>query len=606
MAGPKKKDIDEPTNVKIQRKFDLIFPPLEDTLKPDPDTHEDMSMSQNAQKKVKLSEQTIAEIPTFDRTASSADIKTASEATKLAAIPDDNNIDFSLDFGNDLEEISSPSSMSAASNDEHASMLLDIDTDGSDFVLESNSTAVTVPKIVEKASSLQNVEQDPDTMFDEAIADAQDEINDGTQKTLIFNRSQLSESKTFGSDSGLIQDSHSTAELMSHDEARANIDATIKSILRPKNFELPKKVEIPKISEIDEIDEISEIGEIGEIDEISNEIGDFSVHSNDDDDDDEDDDKTRISSEETAAAFNFNDHSLETSHSLTGEFDLNSVDFDNKSENEEVEFGDIDLKESVLERELNPSEDENIDLDEVSLSSDDSEDVQEVKPVVTRIQDQDYIKRNPLNDEESTRFQATIRQLRDERELLLGQIKTFKGDARELEQDNLTLKAALDESQIEISILRKRHMVELEEIKYRLSVNDEKKSMALEQAKIADDKRMKLEQRVRIDFNLVKQREKELETKLEMQSIDVDAQIQNRDQKILELRRKIDALEFNMENISIKEQKSKNDKRKLEDKLNKIMKTLRHSIKNLEDDIDQVNEEAQDDKNNDDYQSGKA
>ena len=118
--------------------------------------------------------------------------------------------------------------------------------------------------------------------------------------------------------------------------------------------------------------------------------------------------------------------------------------------------------------------------------------------------------------------------------------------------------------------------------------------MAEEKARAAEARREKLEQRVRIDFNQVKQREKELESKLEMLSVDVDSQVQSRDQKILELRRKIDGLEFNMENISIKEKKTQEDKRKLEDKLNKMMKTLRHSMKNLEDDIDQSPDERQD------------
>jgi chromosome segregation ATPase len=101
----------------------------------------------------------------------------------------------------------------------------------------------------------------------------------------------------------------------------------------------------------------------------------------------------------------------------------------------------------------------------------------------------------------------------------------------------------------------------------------------------------RLEQKARIDISQVRQREKELESKLELMAMDVDSQVHSRDQKILELRRKIDALEFNMENASIKEQKSLEDKRKLEDRLSKIMKTLRHSIKNLEDDIDHVEED---------------
>ncbi len=196
-----------------------------------------------------------------------------------------------------------------------------------------------------------------------------------------------------------------------------------------------------------------------------------------------------------------------------------------------------------------------------------------------------------LSSEDSIRFQSTIRALREEREDLLNQIKSLKSEVKEVNQDNLTLKANLDEAKIEITILRKRHLVEVEDIKYRLSMSEEKKLMAEEKARQADLKREKLEQKVRIDFNQVKQREKELESKLELLSMDVDSQVHSRDQKILELRRKIDALEFNMENASIKEQKSLEDKRKLEDRLNKIMKTLRHSIKNLEDDITDVDQE---------------
>jgi len=55
--------------------------------------------------------------------------------------------------------------------------------------------------------------------------------------------------------------------------------------------------------------------------------------------------------------------------------------------------------------------------------------------------------------------------------------------------------------------------------------------------------------------------------------------------KILELKRKIDQLEFNMENVVIREQKSREDKIKLEERLQRMMKTLRGSIQLLEDDM---------------------
>lgn len=205
--------------------------------------------------------------------------------------------------------------------------------------------------------------------------------------------------------------------------------------------------------------------------------------------------------------------------------------------------------------------------------------------------DDSYVRRE-VDDDEYIRLQATIRQLREEREDLLSNIKDLKIELKEYETDNLTMKAALDEAKIEVAIMRKRHLSEMEDFKFRLTMAEEKRALAEEKMRNLEKIKEKLEQKARIDISQVRQREKELESKLELMAMDVDSQVHSRDQKILELRRKIDALEFNMENASIREQKSTDDKRKLEDKLNKIMKTLRNSIKNLEDDIEESTAEV--------------
>ena len=190
------------------------------------------------------------------------------------------------------------------------------------------------------------------------------------------------------------------------------------------------------------------------------------------------------------------------------------------------------------------------------------------------------------NESELLRLQATIRQLREERDQLLGEIKEAKSEKKVLEQENLGLKAELDEAKIEISIMKKRHGDEIDEMKYRLRIGDEKRMISEEKSKKLQKEFDRLQQRVRVDFNQIKQREKELESKLELVKMDSESQVRSRDQKILELKRKIDQLEFNMENAVIKEQKSKDDKQKLEDRLHKIMKTLRGSIELLEEDLD--------------------
>jgi hypothetical protein len=192
------------------------------------------------------------------------------------------------------------------------------------------------------------------------------------------------------------------------------------------------------------------------------------------------------------------------------------------------------------------------------------------------------------DEDEMLRLQGTIRQLREEREELMGQINQLKSEKQLLEQDNLGVKAELDEVKIELGIVKKRHHDEISDKEYHYKMNQDKKDLYENKAKSLQKDFDRLNQKVRIDFNQVKQREKELESKLELTVMDSESQVQTRDLKILELKRKIDSLEFNMENSSIREQKHREDKSKLEERLGKIMKTLRGSIQLIEDDLDEL------------------
>jgi hypothetical protein len=219
--------------------------------------------------------------------------------------------------------------------------------------------------------------------------------------------------------------------------------------------------------------------------------------------------------------------------------------------------------------------------------------VPEEKPVEKEVETspptssaEDRLAINQHHDGELIRLQATIRQLREEREELLKEVHEIKTDSKLLQQENLGLRADLEETKIEVNILKKRHHSEVDEVKYQLKISDQKKEIADEKTKRYQKEFDRLNQKVRIDFKKVQEREKELESQLELVTMDSAAQVKSRDLKILELKRKIDSLEFNMENSSIREQKSRDDKEKVEERLSKIMKTLRGSLKLLEDDLD--------------------
>ncbi|MCK5074165.1 MAG: hypothetical protein KAQ98_12115 [Bacteriovoracaceae bacterium] len=262
-------------------------------------------------------------------------------------------------------------------------------------------------------------------------------------------------------------------------------------------------------------------------------------------------------------------------------------------EEEEVEFSSIMCSldtDAVAEGE---------EFDESDKSSDEFETVEEAdktdkiecdvvsdKGVQEEEQDATPKMNVTYNESELVRLQSTIRLLREEREKNLAEVEQGKTDKRALDQENLSLKAELDETKIEMSIIKRRYEEEVFEFKHRFDLGDSKREIMEEKLKKSQEELLSLGGAVRIDLRKVKQREKELENQLELVQMDTVSQVQGRDNKILELKRKIDSLEFNMENTAIREHRAKEDNRKLKEKLQKIMKTLRGSIHVLEEDLE--------------------
>lgn len=180
--------------------------------------------------------------------------------------------------------------------------------------------------------------------------------------------------------------------------------------------------------------------------------------------------------------------------------------------------------------------------------------------------------------------QSTLRHMRFEREELLREIEHLHEEKRGHDKERIELKAYSEDLAIELAIIKKRFDQEREEYKQLIRKLEEKTALYEEKMKGISKETDKLSQRYRVDHNTVKRRESELLEQLELVKHDTEIQIKSRDMKILELKRKIDALEFNMENISSAEVRMKEDKKRVEEKLFKVIKNLRGSIKMLEDD----------------------
>lgn len=532
----------EAINSRIQRKFDQVF----------------------SETKKKVGETTgTSNLTIFtDSSPNFSESEMSSSANKKEDV-DSDVIDLDFSFDDDLDEVKEDSFQTKKISETSAPKTVLPDDGELDFSLDFDS----VDEIVqEKMDPPEVQDQKVDELkMDFDIADEviegmdlenfSSEFEENTQKTIVIKPGTLSkvdlESFSLEPEVSHATADQTTSDHMTTEEARSNIESTIIGIISPKADAGTDEIDYSKISNQDK-------------------TGDFSL------------DQLSVDDGGDEFTLEIGANTQQAENGATGEFFIDPLATDEPS---------MELESSVVDM-VEPN---NVEI----LSAPVKEEITQLKTpikeastnLVETPKAEGFARAEIRNDEDSVRVHATIRQLREEREDLLGQIKHLKSEQKELEQDNLSLKAGLDEAKIEISILRKRHMVELEDIKYRLTLSEEKKALAEEKSRQSELRREKLEQKVRIDYNQVKLREKELESKLEMLSMDIDSQVHSRDHKILELRRKIDALEFNMENASIKEQRSNEDRRKLEDKLNKIMKTLRNSIKNLEEDIDLVQED---------------
>ena len=182
-----------------------------------------------------------------------------------------------------------------------------------------------------------------------------------------------------------------------------------------------------------------------------------------------------------------------------------------------------------------------------------------------------------LDSNELLNLKVTLGELKEDRNNLLKRVEELEEINNNLKQETLNYKADNDELKIELSILRKRHIAENENMKHALAISEQKREILNTKLKNAVQEMGSSSKRNDMSDNQVRQRERELENQLELMAIDT---------KILELKRKIDSLEFNMENMSIREKQSRKDKILLEDKLARVIDTLRSSLNVLEDDID--------------------
>lgn len=193
-------------------------------------------------------------------------------------------------------------------------------------------------------------------------------------------------------------------------------------------------------------------------------------------------------------------------------------------------------------------------------------------------------------EEEMLKLKSLVQGLREDRARMIKEMEEIKERNLKLEQSNLNHRADYEDKIIEIEVIKKRYQKDLEDMRLTLELNLQKKEMAEARLRHRQANLDAMAKKLKIDFKKVQEREKHLEGQLELLRADSASQILSRDNKILELKRKIDTMEFDLEAMSEEEKKMKQDNVYVQEKMDSAMGAIRKALQMLEDSPDVGND----------------
>lgn len=180
-----------------------------------------------------------------------------------------------------------------------------------------------------------------------------------------------------------------------------------------------------------------------------------------------------------------------------------------------------------------------------------------------------------LREQDVTALSAQLRQSREQVSQLEQQLRHEKAVTTEFahlaQEQDYRIQGFDREKAVSLDESSK----ELENLKFEMKRRSEKIRVMEMQVKEATDATERLKDRVRGDIRKIRTREKELENRLEIMKKDSEALLGAREQKIIDLKRKLDLVEFNTDLLQDQLEKEKSITTALREKLAKAAQIVR-------------------------------
>lgn len=198
-------------------------------------------------------------------------------------------------------------------------------------------------------------------------------------------------------------------------------------------------------------------------------------------------------------------------------------------------------------------------------------------PPVVRVIEGDEALKNylSLREQDVAILTGQVRSAHERIQQLEMQVKLEKARSIELQQvvtrQEKQLNQFENEKQVELEVLYRQ----IEDLNQQMQERSNRAHLIEAKLRLATDEVNKVKERVRVDIRRIRVREKELAGQLEILKKDSAALLQARDEKILELKRKIDLLEYNMELVQEQYQRERQSSEDLRGRLKDAAQAMR-------------------------------
>jgi hypothetical protein len=180
-----------------------------------------------------------------------------------------------------------------------------------------------------------------------------------------------------------------------------------------------------------------------------------------------------------------------------------------------------------------------------------------------------------LREHDVAVLSAQLRAMQDRIDSLAQSIEVEKAQNAELIAEARAQKHKIAELERARGVGNQQLLTELEDVRFQLKMKTDQAKVLEARSQEGQDEIERLKERVRSDIRKIRVHERELENRLEILKRDSEALIGARESKIIELKRKLDLLEFNMDLLQNQFSREKDSTARLRDRLAKAAQIVR-------------------------------